>query len=88
MGDYTLVLTDVLGNKEVITFRVIQSKVQKFTHNFDDIEGFGGVLVNGENKRLNYGDLELFDDGAYEVGVIVGGKTYTFHVTTRVFSTV
>ena len=81
IGDYTLVLTDALGNKEVITFRVIQPKVQKFTHNFDGIEGFGGVLVNGEDKRLNYGDLELFDDGAYEVGVIVGGKTYTFHVT-------
>ncbi len=81
VGDYTLVLTDSLGNKEVITFRVIQPLVQEFTHNFDDIEGFGGVLVNGEDKRLNYGDLELFEDGAYEVGVIVGGKTYTFHVT-------
>ena len=80
-GDYTLVLTDALGNKEVITFRITQPKVQEFTHNFDDIEGFGGVLVNGEEKRLNYGTLELFDDGAYEVGVIVGGKTYTFHVT-------
>lgn len=81
IGDYTLVLTDALGNKEVITFRIIQPKVQEFTHNFDDIEGFGGVLVNGEDKRLNYGTLELFDDGAYEVGVIVGGKTYTFNVT-------
>ena len=78
---YTLVLTDALGNKEVITFRIIQPKVQEFTHNFDDIEGFGGVLVNGEDKRLNYGTLELFDDGVYEVGVIVSGKTYTFNVT-------
>ena len=81
VGDYTLVLTDALGNKEVITFRIIQPKVQEFTHNFDDIEGFGGVLVNGEDKRLNYGTLELFDDGVYEVGVIVSGKTYTFNVT-------
>lgn len=81
VGDYTLVLTDALGNKEVITFRIVQQKVQAFTHNFDDIEGFGGVLVNGEDKRLNYGTLELFDDGVYEVGVIVGGKTYTFNVT-------
>ena len=81
VGDYTLVLTDALGNKEVISFRIIQPKVHAFTHNFDDIEGFGGVLVNGEDKRLNYGTLELFDDGAYEVGVIVGGKTYTFNVT-------
>ena len=27
IGDYTLVLTDSLGNKEVITFRIIQPKV-------------------------------------------------------------
>ncbi|MBO5481286.1 MAG: hypothetical protein J6A63_08880 [Clostridia bacterium] len=81
IGDYTLVLTDALGNNEVITFRIIQPLVQEFTHNFDDIEGFGGVLVNGADKRLNYGTLELFDDGSYEVGVIVGGKTYNFAVT-------
>ena len=81
IGDYTLVLTDALGNKDVITFRIIQPLVQEFTHNFDDIEGFGGVLVNGADKRLNYGTLELFEDGNYEVGVIVGGKTYNFAVT-------
>ena len=81
IGDYTLVLTDALGNNEVITFRIINPLVQEFTHNFDDIEGFGGVLVNGADKRLNYGTLELFDDGNYEVGVIVGGKTYNFAVT-------
>lgn len=81
IGDYTLVLTDALGNKDVITFRIIQPLVQEFTHNFDDIEGFGGVLVNGADKRLNYGTLELFDDGNYEVGVIVDGKTYNFAVT-------
>ena len=81
IGDYTLVLTDALGNTEVITFRIINPLVQEFTHNFDDVEGFGGVLVNGTDKRLNYGTLELFDDGNYEVGVIVGGKTYNFTVT-------
>ncbi|MBR2321528.1 MAG: hypothetical protein IKA57_05265, partial [Clostridia bacterium] len=81
IGDYTLVLTDMLGNNDVISFRIIQPIVQEFTHNFDDIEGFGGVLVNGEDKRLNYGTLELFEDGNYEVGVIVGGKTYNFAVT-------
>ena len=81
IGDYTLVLTDALGNNEVITFRIINPLVQEFTHNFDDIEGFGGVLVNGADKRLNYGTLELFEDGNYEVGVIVGGKTYNFAVT-------
>jgi len=81
IGDYTLVLTDALGNNEVITFRIIQPLVQEFTHNFDNVEGFGGVLVNGADKRLNYGTLELFEDGSYEVGVIVGGKTYNFAVT-------
>ena len=80
-ADYTLVLTDALGNKDVITFRIIEPLVQAFTHNFDDIEGMGGVLVNGEEKRLNYGTLELLEDGSYEVGVIVGGKVYQFAVT-------
>ena len=37
--------------------------------------------MNGEEKRLNYGTLELFEDGTYEVGVVVNGKTYTFNVT-------
>lgn len=37
--------------------------------------------MNGEEKRLNYGTLELFEDGTYEVGIVVGGKTYTFTVT-------
>ena len=43
--------------------------------------GFEKVLVNGEDKRLNYGTLELFADGVYEVGVVVNGETYTFTVT-------
>ena len=80
-ADYTLVLIDALGNKDVISFHIINPLAKEFTHNFDDIEGFGGVLVNGEDKRLNYGTLELFDDGKYEVGVIVGGVTYSFTVT-------
>ncbi len=80
-GDYTLVLIDALGNKDVIVFRIIQPFVKEFTHNFDDVEGFGGVLVNGEDKRLNYGTLELFGDGKYDVDVIVGGETYSFKVT-------
>ncbi|MBR2321482.1 MAG: hypothetical protein IKA57_05035 [Clostridia bacterium] len=80
-ADYTLVLIDALGNKDVIVFRIIQPLVKEFTHNFDDVEGFGGVLVNGEDKRLNYGTLELFGDGKYDVDVIVGGETYSFKVT-------
>lgn len=63
------------------TYKVVESLVKEFTHNFDDVEGFGGVTVNGEDKRLNYGTLELKEDGVYEVGVIVGGNTYLFKVT-------
>ena len=45
------------------------------------MSGFEMALVNGSEKRLNYGTLELFEDGTYEVGVVAGGKTYTFTVT-------
>ena len=80
-AEYTLAITDSLGNHEEISFKVVESLVKEFTHNFDDVEGFGGVTVNGEDKRLNYGTLELKEDGVYEVGVIVGGNTYLFKVT-------
>ena len=60
---------------------VVEPLVQKFEYNFDETPGFENVLVNGEEKRLNYGTLELFEDGTYEVGVVVNGKTYTFTVT-------
>ncbi len=79
-AEYTLAVTDALGNRSEISFKVIEPLVKEFTHNFDEIEGFGGVTVNGEDKRLNYGTLELFEDGVYEVGVIVGGNTYLFTV--------
>lgn len=78
---YTLTITDALGNKAEMSFTVIEPLVQKFEHNFDDTPGFEKALVNGEEKRLNYGTLELFEDGAYEVGIVVNGKTYTFNVT-------
>ena len=78
---YTLSITDVLGNKAEMSFTVVEPYVQKFEHNFDDTPGFEKALVNGEEKRLNYGTLELFEDGTYEVGIVVGGKTYTFTVT-------
>ena len=80
-AEYTLAITDALGNHEEISFKVVESLVKEFTHNFDDVEGFGGVTVNGEDRRLNYGTLELKEDGVYEVGVIVGGNTYLFKVT-------
>ena len=80
-AEYTLAITDALGNHEEISFKVVESLVKEFTHNFDDVEGFGGVTVNGEDRRLNYGTLELKEDGVYEVGVIVSGNTYLFKVT-------
>lgn len=80
-AEYTLAVTDALGNHSEISFKVVEPLVKEFTHNFDEIEGFGGVTVNGEDRRLNYGTLELKEDGVYEVGVIVGGNTYLFKVT-------
>ncbi len=80
-AEYTMAITDALGNHEEISFKVVESLVKEFNHNFDDVEGFGGVTVNGEDKRLNYGTLELKEDGVYEVGVIVGGNTYLFKIT-------
>lgn len=79
-ADYVLVLTDALGNRSEVAFKVVEPLVKTFSHNFDEVEGFAGVTVNDEDKRLNYGTLELFEDGVYEVGVIVGGNTYLFTV--------
>ncbi|MBQ8319729.1 MAG: hypothetical protein IJX81_02515 [Clostridia bacterium] len=80
-GKYTLALTDKLGNKTEISFEIVQPLVKEFTCNFDNTPGFEKALVNGEEKRLNYGTLELFEDGTYEVGAVVNGKTYNFVVT-------
>ena len=81
MGEYSLEITDSLGNTVSRNFTIVQSIVHEFTHNFDDVPGFEKVLVNGEDKRLNYGTLELFVDGVYEVGVVANGETYSFTVT-------
>lgn len=80
-AEYTLAVTDGLGNHSEISFKIVEPLVKEFTHNFDEVEGFGGVTVNGEDRRLNYGTLELKEDGVYEVGVIVSGNTYLFKVT-------
>ena len=80
-GRYTVTLEDVLGNTETFSFIIVEPKVNAFTHNFDDMPGFEKVVMDGEEKRLNYGTLELFKDGTYEVGVVANGKTYTFTVT-------
>ncbi len=80
-ADYALTLTDNLGNTASVSFKIVNPLVQSFSHNFDEVEGFAGATVNGEDKRLNYGTLELTEDGVYEVGVIVSGNTYLFKVT-------
>ena len=75
IGEYSLEIIDSLGNTESRNFSIVAPIVREFTHNFDDVPGFEKVLVNGEDKRLNYGTLELFVDGVYEVGVVVNGET-------------
>ena len=80
-GFYTVTMTDLLGNSSEFSFTIIHPVVQGFTHNFDDVPGFEMVIMDGTEKRLNYGTLELFEDGTYEVGVVVNGQTYTFTVT-------
>ncbi len=79
-GFYEVKIADRLGNVREIGFTIIQPKVQAFSFNFDNTPDFVKALVNGEEKRLNYGTLELFEDGTYDVGVVVGDKTYTFTV--------
>ena len=80
-GEYSVSIQDVLGNTESFSFVIVKPKVSAFTHNFDDVPGFEMVVMDGAEKRLNYGTLELFEDGTYEVGVVVDGQTYTFTVT-------
>jgi len=80
-GVYTLAIQDKIGNKSSLSFTIVKTLLPKFEHNFDDMEGFEEVLVNGEFKRLNYGTLELLEDGAYEVEVKANGQGYKFNVT-------
>ena len=80
-GLYNLTVRDEIGNQSEMSFIVVKALVSRFEHNFDEMSGFEMALVNGSEKRLNYGTLELFEDGTYEVGVVAGGKTYTFTVT-------
>lgn len=79
-GVYSLVLTDALGNRTETSFTIVQPIVKTFEYNFDDMPLFERVEIEGEERRLNYGTLELKVDGEYEVGVVVGGETYFFTV--------
>lgn len=80
-GEYVMALTDSVGNTAQVSFTVIEPLTKAFSYCFDDVPGFASVTVNGEGKRLNYGTLELNEDGEYEIGVIVGGNTYLCKVT-------
>ena len=80
-AEYVLVLMDNLGNRAEVSFVIVEPLVKEFKYNFDKVPNFERVVIGGEEKRLNYGTLELKEDGTYEVGVVVDGKTYTFTVT-------
>ena len=77
-GKYTVKVTDALDNTVERSFIIVTPVSTSFTHSFDETAGFEKVIINGEETRLNYGALELTEDGTYEVGVVVNGKTYTF----------
>jgi len=79
-ADYTVKLTDDLGNTAEISFTIVPTVATNFSHNFDNTKGFEKVLVNDEEFRLNYGTLDLNKDGAYDVDVIVSGKTYSLAI--------
>lgn len=80
-AEYTVTLTDDIGNKAEFSFTIVEPVVTKFTHNFDELAGFEKVLVNGSEARLNYGTLELTADGKYTVDVVANGETHSFNVT-------
>lgn len=80
-GEYTVTLTDDIGNKAEFSFTIVEPVVTEFTHNFDELAGFEKVLVNGNEARLNYGTLELTADGKYTVDVVANGETHSFSVT-------
>ena len=79
-ADYVVKMTDKLGNSTELSFTIVEPIVNEFKHNFDNINGFEKVLVNGEERRLNYGTLELFEDGEYEIVVVANGDNNTFYV--------
>ena len=80
-AEYTVTLTDDIGNKAEFSFTIVEPIVTKFTHNFDELAGFEKVLVNGNEARLNYGTLEITADGKYTVDVVANGETHSFSVT-------
>ena len=80
-GKYTVKVTDALDNVSETSFIIVTPVSTRFSHSFDETAGFEKVIINGEETRLNYGALELTEDGTYEVEVVINGKSYTFTTT-------
>ena len=80
-GKYTVKVTDALDNVSERSFIIVTPVSTGFSHSFDETAGFEKVLINGVETRLNYGALELTEDGTYEVEVIINGKSYAFATT-------
>ena len=80
-GKYTVKVTDALDNVSERSFIIVTPVSTVFSHSFDETAGFEKVLINGVETRLNYGALELTEDGTYEVEVIINGKSYAFTTT-------
>ena len=80
-GEYTLTLTDTLGNTANRSFTIVQPLVREFAYDFNRMPNFETVLISGEVRDTNYGILRLTEDGVYEIGVVAAGETYNFTVT-------
>ena len=80
-GKYTVKVTDALDNVSERSFIIVTPVSTGFSHSFDETAGFEKVIINGVETRLNYGALELTEDGTYEVEVVINGKSYTFTTT-------
>ncbi|MBO5480621.1 MAG: hypothetical protein J6A63_05505 [Clostridia bacterium] len=80
-GEYTLTLTDALGNTVRRSFTIVQSIVKDFAYDFNRMPNFETVLISGEVRDTNYGILRLTEDGVYDIGVVAAGETYKFTVT-------
>ncbi len=80
-ADYTVKLTDKLGNTAEVKFTIVEPLVQKFDREIDSIPNFEKVLVNGTEITLDRGALVLAEDGTYEVSIVAGGVANTFTVT-------
>ena len=77
---YTVRITDALGNTKELSFTIIETHYFKFEQELDNIPGFEGIKVNGNDFTLDKGTLVLTDSGEYVVDVTANGMTYSFTV--------